>query len=156
MTVARPIAALCLAAWLVAAPAVMAAPAGSEYLPQVPKGSNHDSGRSDSGSGGSGGSSTTPSSVAPTITDSTSSSGSTQTGGSEAKKHRAAKPKREKPERKGAPVNLAPVSADTAGGGGVLPVALLLMLGAGILVAGIVLRRQRERHLRHPAESEAT
>jgi hypothetical protein len=151
MTAAKPIAATCVAIALVVPSYALASPAGSEYLPQVPKSSKDDSDRSSSGSGDSSG--TDSSSVVPTVTESTSSSGdSGDSGESPAKKQRPTKEReKDKPKVSAAPVKVAPVSADTAGSSDLLPVALLLGLGAVILSAGAVLRRQHAKRLRDPA-----
>jgi hypothetical protein len=151
MNAAKPIAAICLAIALVVPSYALASPAGSEYLPQVPKSSKDDSDRSSSGSGGSSGTET--SSVTPTVTASTpSSGGSGDSGESPTEKQPPAKEReKEKPKPSTAPVKVAPVSADTAGSSDALPVALLLGLGAVILSAGAVLRRQHAKRLRGPA-----
>jgi hypothetical protein len=154
MTVAKPISAICLAIALAAPSSALASPAGSEYLPQVPKSSKQDSDRSSSGSGGS--SSTESSSITPTVTDSTSTYTDSSDGdAAPAKKQRPAKERDEPKDEKAAQVRLAPVSADTAGSSDLLPIALLLGAGGVILSAGAVLRRQQARRLRDPARGTA-
>jgi cobalamin biosynthesis Mg chelatase CobN len=158
MTVAKPICAICLAVALAAPSSALASPAGSEYLPQVPKSSKGDADRSPSESGGS--TSTESSSGAPTVTDSSSSytgssdsADSSDGGESPAKKQRPKE--RDEPKAETTPVKLAPVSADSAGSSDLLPVALLLGVGAVILLAGALVRRQHVRRLVDPARGTA-
>jgi hypothetical protein len=142
VTTARNIAALAVVLGLAAAPAALAAPAGSEYLPQVPKTPHHDS-------GGGGGSTTTDSSTGYssgyTSTTQDSDSGS-------AKARRSPEPPKHSHRPKVAAY--APVAAaepDSGKSGAVIPIALALG-GAIILAGGFLTRRRQRRQLRYQAE----
>ena len=111
---------------LALAPAALASPAGSEYLPKAPQSGAH------SGSA-SGGTSTS------TLPESTvGSSGESQKAKQDNKKGKAR-----------ANDTVAPVSSGSSGGGGdsgsifTSPVFLLIVAGVIVVVAGVVLRRRR-------------
>ena len=149
MNVAKPITAICLAAALAAPSAALAGPAGSEYLPQVPKSPSHSSKGSSSGSHGE--SSTGSSGSSSTLSEPTTSNSSTsETGSGAQKKQPPAKQSVKEPKPphvKIAPLNVAPASADTGSGGDLLPIALLLFGSAGVLLAGLILRRHYIKQL---------
>lgn len=112
---------------LALAPAALASPAGSEYLPKAPQSGAH------SGSA-SGGTSTS------TLPESTvGSSGESQKAKQDNKKGKAR-----------ANDTVAPVSSGSSGGGGgdsgsifTSPVFLLIVAGVIVVVAGVLLRRRR-------------
>jgi hypothetical protein len=139
VTVAKYIAALAIALGVGAAPAALAAPAGSEYLPQVPKTSHHHS--SDGGD-----SSTTDSS-------SGYSSGYTSTQDSSApdKKKPAPQPKHKHPAKLALHSAKVPAEADSGNSGAVVPIALAL-IGAISLAGGLLTRRRQRRQLKYQAE----
>ena len=157
MNVAKPLAAGCALLALVATSSALAAPSGSEYLPQVPKSPSHSSkgssshGSSTKGSSGSQGSATGGSSGSTSSVVEPSTSGSPgDTGASTAKQHPATKDRVQQPKPpdvKIAPVKVAGASPDTAGGSVLLPIALLVGGGALILLAGMALRRNYGKFL---------
>jgi hypothetical protein len=118
---------------LALAPAALASPAGSEYLPKAPQSGGH------SGSA-SGGTSTS------TLPEGTS--------GSKAKSQEA---KNGSKKGKAQSNTVAPVSGGSSGGGGdsgsifTSPVFLLIVAGIIVVVAGVLLRR---RHTAKPAEGK--
>ncbi|HSR25704.1 MAG TPA: hypothetical protein VLW53_19275 [Candidatus Eisenbacteria bacterium] len=140
MTAAKPIAAATIATALVATASAMAQPAGSEYLPKLPKAGHHSS------SGGQSPSSTTSSGIPATVTESTATSAPGP------RRHRGPTHRRHRRHPKVARAKIASASPDTAGGSDLLPLALLLAVGGIVLLAGGVLRRQHTRRLAYRAE----
>ena len=135
MTAAKNTTAIALALGLLAPPAALAAPSGSEYLPQVPKAPHKHSG---------GGGSTT--------TDSSHSSGETTTQSSVSSKPN--RPHRQRPAHHVQRVKVAPaasVQPDRAESGVIIPVGLAL-LGAIIFGGGILTRRRQKKQLSYQAE----
>ena len=135
MTAAKKIAALALALGLVAAPAALANPSGSEYLPKVPKAPHKPA-----ASGGS------------TTTDSSNSSGETTAQGSVPSK--PARVHRRRPVHKVKLVKATPaalVEPDRGESSVIIPVGLALM-GAIILGGGVLTRRRHKKQLTYQAE----
>lgn len=138
MNVAKNIAALALALGLAAAPSALAAPAGSEYLPQVPQASHHHS------NGGDSNTTDSSSGYSPAYTSTTQSSGSHK-----AKRSPQAKPVHQ--EKSGVQPPKVAAEADSGRSGAVIPIALAL-IGAIILGGGLLTRRRKKRQLRYQAE----
>jgi hypothetical protein len=128
--------ALALALGLLAAPVALAAPSGSEYLPEVPKAPSHHS--------GGGGSTTTESSGAAPDFSSTQSSSSSEP----ARTHRR-RPVHHAKRVKAVPT--ASVVPDSGESGVIIPVGLAL-LGAIILGGGILTRGRQKKQLKYQAE----
>jgi hypothetical protein len=143
VTAAKNITALALALGLAAAPSALAAPSGSEYLPQVPKASHHhssdggDSSTTDSSSGYSSG-----------YTSTQESSGSVTT---KDKAKPSPQPKHKQPVKPVSQPVKVPAEADSGKSGAVVPIALALM-GAIILGGGLLTRRRQTRQLKYQAE----
>lgn len=147
MIAAKSIVAISVALALGATSSALAAPAGSEYLPQVPKASHHSSGGGGSSSTGSTGTSSTGSTdTSPTYTPTESSSGSGES------KHKQEQ-KTGKTKDGAEPVAVTPASQADSGGGAFLPIVLLVVVGVLVLASGLVLRRRQSRRLAYGSKA---